>query len=199
MTWANLFKPAAKKREIDVQWWTKVPDQEKKEFITQESVKIARKENCDVVCIRSDIHNTTGALVPLTFAPDRPANHRRRMGNTMNVMPSIKENSAYTLPNARIVSPPAEPKIYGRMEKVYVEAPWHYTVEFQRADGSWFSAHVYTNTEETRNKHGRKKMKTTGLAEIKGAIRQKPQTWDQDGPCHGDDFQMRRKFDFDAE
>ena len=84
------------------------------------------------------------------------------------------------------------------MEKVYVEAPYYWTVEFQRADGSWFSAHVYTNTEETFDKTGFKTTKTTGLAKIEGAIKQNPQIWPQSGPAHGKKLKMTNFFDFDS-
>ena len=186
-----------KKQAIDTEWYCPLPAKEKQDFINRESLKIAQEHNCDLICVRSDMHNTTGALIPLPFAPPGrpgPNNGRGRKNNTVTAMPAIQEQAAYTLPNAKIVSRPSKPKVFGKMEKVYVEAPWHYTVEFRRKDGSWFSAHVYTDTKPVADKYGKKRMVTTGLAEIKGIIEQNPQIWQQKGPGHNGEKTYETRF-----
>ena len=67
----------------------------------------------------------------------------------------------------------------------YIErnAPWHFTLEFLTADGTYRNAHVYTDIEVKKNKLGEQVPIAKGLTKLGGSIKENPETFgDQDHP-----------------
>jgi hypothetical protein len=133
-------------------------------------------------------------------APSNGTYQQRGQTSFVPMLAPMKENSAYTLPNPRIVGYPSQPVVYGRtnMQKCFVEAPWHFTVEFKKLDGSWFTAHVYTETiQDGYDEAGVEKFVTKGLSRLEGPIKSNPQLWKQNKPSFKGEHRGRFLVPFD--
>lgn len=140
MTWAKLFDdvqatgamppPIVKKiRRVEIEWYAQVLD-ENEGFIAKTAADIATAENCDLVRIRADVHNTKSAMV--------------REDSLLSPMPASRRGLTTVAFRGNRIP----------LVKTFVPAPWHYTVEFRKiGSGKWFNAHVYAETRTVRMGH----------------------------------------------
>ena len=144
--WSNASKllfgdsEAAKKanvvrlRTVKVHWYCKIQP-ENLEFVTMVLRDLAGKYNCNVVCVRADVHDTKSVRVP------EPASEPL-LSNTRSPMLSIRAN--------RRGCSTMGPRIGMRPQfvKKIMSAPWHTTIEFQKmGTGMWFTVHLYAETK----------------------------------------------------